>query len=74
MSKTILLLRSHFYLNRQAPPLGLAYLAAVLNKKGFKPKIIDNAITNYSLSRLLKKISLIQPLAVCFTSTTPNFL
>ncbi|MCS7098374.1 MAG: B12-binding domain-containing radical SAM protein [Candidatus Methanomethyliaceae archaeon] len=59
-------------LGLKAPPLGLAYIGAVLEKEGYNVKIIDAAaldISNKKLGEILKKES---PNVIGVTSTTPT--
>jgi radical SAM superfamily enzyme YgiQ (UPF0313 family) len=53
-----------------APPLGLAYLAAVVESHEYPVKIIDCAAFDLSLSKLKKLIEKEQPSIVGVTSTT----
>jgi anaerobic magnesium-protoporphyrin IX monomethyl ester cyclase len=54
------------------PPLGLAYLAAVLEKDGYDVRIFDCSI-GISLSQLMDHLKEYQPDVVGITSTTPAF-
>lgn len=59
-------------LGLKAPPLGLAYIAGVLEKEGYDVKIIDAPaldISNEKLGAMLKKES---PDVIGVTSTTPT--
>ncbi|MEM4599470.1 MAG: radical SAM protein [Candidatus Methanomethylicaceae archaeon] len=59
-------------LGLKAPPLGLAYIAGVLEKEGYDVKIIDASaldISNEKLGLILKKES---PDVIGVTSTTPT--
>jgi radical SAM superfamily enzyme YgiQ (UPF0313 family) len=50
----VLLVQSNYLVSRKSgawlvnPPLGLAYIAAVLEEKGFKPEILDANVKNWS--------------------------
>jgi len=55
------------------PPLGIAYVAAVLEDKGIDVRIIDCAV-GISFDELFEKISEESPDVVGFTSTTPAFV
>lgn len=55
------------------PPLGIAYIAAILEKMDINVKIIDCAI-NISFDELFKKIKDESPDVVGITSTTPAFV
>ncbi len=54
------------------PPLGLAYVAAVLEKEGYDVRIFDCSI-GISFSRLKGHLKEYQPDVVGITSTTPAF-
>ena len=58
-------------LNFISPPLGLAYLAAVLRKEGYKVKIIDAMAERLDVGEVLKKIK--DCFLVGITATTPLF-
>ena len=55
------------------PPTGLAYLAAVLEKKGYKVYIIDCSMLNITYDRLIKFLIKINPLLVGITALTVNY-
>lgn len=52
------------------PPLGLAYLAAVLINEGHKVKILDPAVEGYTNKTFIKKIKEIDPDVVGITCTS----
>ena len=54
------------------PPLGLAYLAAVLENDGHSVRIIDAPTLNLSLSQIGRELEHDQPDIVGVTSTTPT--
>jgi len=54
------------------PPLGLAYLAAVLEKHGYDVKIIDGVTENLTYREISKIISKYCPDLVGITATTPT--
>lgn len=56
----------------KAPPLGLAYLAAVLDKEGHSVDIVDADALGITLSQLKYRIERDQPDVVGVTSTTPT--
>lgn len=58
--------------NRSLPSLGLAYIAAYLEKQGLEAKILDLRVEEYSIDQVLKKIKLINPEYIGFTATTPQ--
>ncbi|MFA4992230.1 MAG: cobalamin B12-binding domain-containing protein, partial [Candidatus Omnitrophota bacterium] len=55
------------------PPLGIAYIAATLEKMGLEVKIVDCAI-GISFDELFRKIKEESPDVVGITSTTPAFI
>lgn len=56
------------------PPLGLCYLAAVLQKNGYRNvKIIDGALEELSLGSLYRKVKRHKPDVIGVTSTTTSF-
>lgn len=59
-----------FYVNY--PPLGLAYLAAVLERENFKVKIIDAVTSLMGEEGILKTVSEERPKVVGITVTTPT--
>ncbi len=52
------------------PPLGLAYIAAVLEQDGFNVEILDCSIPGFSLDDRLRRL---EPVLVGISSTTPAF-
>ena len=54
------------------PPLGLMYIASVLEKEGFEVKIIDSYLEK-SKSKLYNRIKRENPDVVGISTTTPNF-
>ncbi|PIU68056.1 MAG: hypothetical protein COS84_02050 [Armatimonadetes bacterium CG07_land_8_20_14_0_80_40_9] len=61
-----------FYVNY--PPLGLAYLAAVLERENFKVKIIDAVTSLMGEEDILKTVSEERPKVVGITVTTPTLI
>lgn len=55
-----------------APPLGLAYIGAVLERDGFDVSIIDAPVTCESQDAVIKKLQGMEPDVIGVTSTTPN--
>ncbi len=55
------------------PPLGLAYIAACLEKEGFDIEIIDAHTLAMSNEDILQKIKEKEPTIIGFTSLTPTF-
>jgi radical SAM superfamily enzyme YgiQ (UPF0313 family) len=64
--------RSIKYVLNVIPPLGLAYLAAVLEKQNFQVNIIDCSIET-SYKNTFKKIIEDKPQIIGITATTPTF-
>jgi len=56
------------------PPLGIAYLAAVLEMNGHKVDILDAQALNLSPNEVREKILGVRPAIVGITSMTPSFL
>ncbi len=54
-------------------PLGLCYLAAVLEKKGVSARIIDAPAERLDYSLIIEKIKVFRPDVVGITATTVNF-
>jgi len=54
------------------PPLGLAYLAAVLDRKGIENDLIDSEAKGYSVPQLEKEVKKRNPEIICLTGTTPS--
>jgi anaerobic magnesium-protoporphyrin IX monomethyl ester cyclase len=54
------------------PPLGLTYLAAVLEQNGHEIKIIDCPASNFNHEKLKKELSSFAPDIVGITSLTPT--
>lgn len=51
------------------PSLGIGYVAAVLEKHGYEPKIIDNRIQYTEYEQLSQKLRELNPDVIAFTST-----
>jgi len=56
-----------------APPLGLLYIAAVLEKEGFPVNIIDSYAEHYDVHMTVKEVLKFNPDIVGITATTPTF-
>lgn len=56
-----------------SPPLGLAYLAAVLEKEKIPVKIIDTPILGYSQKEIIKEAKKIEPTIIGFGGVTQEF-
>jgi radical SAM superfamily enzyme YgiQ (UPF0313 family) len=61
----------HLFFN--SPPLGLAYIAAVLEREGIVVDLIDAPVERLSLSALIDRIDNFAPDAIGITSTTTFF-
>lgn len=55
---------------RNAPPLGLCSLAAVVREKGYKVHIVDAPVLGYGYSEVVKKIIQISPKYIGITAST----
>ncbi|OQX60355.1 MAG: hypothetical protein B5M56_11150 [Desulfococcus sp. 4484_241] len=56
-----------------SPPLGLAYLAAVLERAGFEVKILDYVVYPYSRESLAESLNSFSPGLVGITAVTMTF-
>ncbi|NIR86537.1 radical SAM protein [Candidatus Bathyarchaeota archaeon] len=65
-------IESFLVLGITVPPLGLAYLAAVLEAEGHSVKIIDASALGMSMFEIKREIERNQPEIVGVTSTTPT--
>ena len=54
------------------PPLGLAYIAAVLEQNNHEVKILDNAVAKLDRQSLIRYVANFSPSVVGFTATTPT--
>jgi radical SAM superfamily enzyme YgiQ (UPF0313 family) len=59
-------------LGLNAPPLGLAYIGAVLERDGYDVTIIDAPISCDSQEDVIKKLQSMEPNVIGVTSTTPS--
>lgn len=59
-------------LDLNAPPLGLAYIGAVLERDGYDVTIIDAPISCESQEGVIKKLQSLKPDVIGVTSITPN--
>jgi len=55
------------------PPMGMQYIAAVLEANGFEVKVIDVDVDGLSLEELGQRLVELNPFLVGFTCTTPLF-
>lgn len=53
------------------PPLGICYLAAMLEKEGYDVSLIDAEAERLVTNDLVKKVEVIKPVIICLTCTTP---
>jgi len=53
------------------PPMGIAYIAAVLEKEGHEVKIIDLEVESLSKQKLTEKINTFSPKVIGVSSSTP---
>lgn len=54
------------------PPLGLAYLAAVLKQQGFSADIVDAPALGYSVNNTVRSVVASDPKVIGITATTPQ--
>lgn len=55
------------------PPLNLAYLAAIAEKKGHEVRIIDGEAENISMKEMIKEVTRFNPDIIGITATTPFY-
>lgn len=55
------------------PPLGLAYLAAIAQKKGHAVRIIDGEAENIPVNKMIKQINAFKPDIIGITASTPFY-
>lgn len=60
-------------INYNTPPLGLLYLAAMLEKNNISVQVLDAALINLSLEQTFSKIKDISPKIVGITVCTPDY-
>lgn len=56
-----------------SPPLGIAYIAAVLKKNNYPVKIIDSPVENLTLSQLIERIKKYAPDVIGLTVNSINY-
>ena len=56
----------------KAPPLGLAYIASILEHSGYKVRIIDSPTLNLDLKRVVLEVKMFKPDIVGLTALTPT--
>ncbi len=60
-------------INYNTPPLGLLYLAAMLEKKNIPVKVLDAALESFDLEQTFSKIKEISPKILGITVCTPDY-
>jgi radical SAM superfamily enzyme YgiQ (UPF0313 family) len=60
-------IKSPWYLGKRVPPLGLAYVAAALEKAGFQVEILDNYLLNHQIDYIKREIKRLSPEIVGIT-------
>jgi radical SAM superfamily enzyme YgiQ (UPF0313 family) len=60
-------------INYNTPPLGILYLAGVLEKESVSVQVLDAAIEKYSLDETLERIKLIYPRIIGLSVCTPDY-
>lgn len=61
------------YKSQTCPPLGVCYLASVLEQSGFHVSIVDLSVRDMDYSEAASAIASSNPLVVGFSCTTPGF-
>ena len=61
------------YVVEDYQPLGLAYIAAVLEKAGYEIRIVDAKVESLSLDEILSRVADFKPRIVGIGSSTPDF-
>ncbi|MFQ6125955.1 MAG: B12-binding domain-containing radical SAM protein [Candidatus Heimdallarchaeota archaeon] len=61
------------FLQFYAPPLGLAYIAAVLEEAGYRPKILDAQSLGLSLKEFVDRVQRLRPDILGVQTFTPSF-
>src|SRR4030066_1437103 len=61
------------FVHYQSPLIGLAYIAAVLEKNGYEVKVMDCPPLNLTYEGLKREIALFEPDIVGITSVTVTF-
>ncbi|MBE0481375.1 MAG: radical SAM protein [Dehalococcoidia bacterium] len=54
-------------------PMGLSYVAGVLEHKGYEIQLLDLLVSKYSKEKVRRKMSDFQPDVICITSVTMNY-
>lgn len=73
MKKTDVLLLVPSGINYNTPPLGLLYLAAVLEKNAVSVSILDAGLEGLTLDQTFRKIEEISPRVIGITICTPDY-
>ena len=69
----VLLIYPPYSYPRKSPPLGLTYIASVLEKEGYSVKIIDMAVLDMDYKILAKQISRVKPKVVGISFMTNQY-
>ena len=69
----VLLIYPPYSYPKKSPPLGLAYIASVLEKGGYSVKIIDMSVLDIDYRDLAKEISRIKPKVVGISFMTNQY-
>jgi len=60
-------------INYNTPPLGILYLAAVLEKKSISVQVMDAALERFSIDETFKRIESLSPKIIGFSVCTPDY-
>ena len=60
-------------INYNTPPLGILYLAAVLEKESISVQVMDAALERFSLDETFERIQSLSPKVVGFSVCTPDY-
>ena len=64
---------SPWYIGQKVPPLGLAYVAAALEKAGFQVEIIDNYVLQKPINYIKQMVRILNPQIVGITCSSVAF-
>jgi len=73
MAVDVMLIYPPYSYPRKSPPVGLAYLAAVLEEKGYKVIIIDLSVSSFGLGKLREQLSVEEPRIVGVSFMTNQY-
>ncbi|MHA1711577.1 MAG: B12-binding domain-containing radical SAM protein [Candidatus Freyarchaeota archaeon] len=71
--RTLLVNTPYWFSECPTIPLGITYLAAVLEKNGFEVEVLDLLVSRYSDEKVVRKVEEYKPDVVGATSVTMNF-